>query len=141
MASASPLVRPGVSFCDVNTNYNGNNGILVTDIDAINNQIYNLLSTYQGEADYEPTLFGGIDEYIFNPNSIQTASQIYMILYQVLTNWMGSRIGVTTNSFIVNIDTENRLIKLVVRYVYLVNNMNVRTTMYIPYGGVYASAA
>jgi phage baseplate assembly protein W len=135
---ASPLTRSGVIYSDINTNFSGGRGslgILVTNIDAINNQIYNLLSTYSGEADYEPTLWGGLDRYLFEQNSDTTMHQIYITLYNVLVKWMSSRIYVTPNSFTATMDSKSQIVRLTVNYTYLLINANVKTQMNIPING------
>lgn len=134
MAVSQKLQFASAVYVDINTNYGnqkGLSGILVTDIDAINNEMFNLLSTAMGDADYEPTLYGLLDVYLFEQNSQETLDQIYDLLQSVLMRWLSQRIYVTPNSFIATIDKPNRLVNLTVTYTYLRLNVSVRTIMNI----------
>ena len=134
MAVSQKLQFASAVYVDINTNYGnqkGLSGILVTDIDAINNEMFNLLSTAMGDADYEPTLYGLLDVYLFEQNSQETLDQIYDLLQSVLMRWLSQRIYVTPNSFIAKIDNPNRLVNLTVTYTYLRLNVSVRTIMNI----------
>jgi phage baseplate assembly protein W len=127
--------RIKIIYLDVNTAYGSNNmSILVANVNAINNQLFNLFMTMVGSADYEPTLGANLANYLFDPNAQNTWTALQLVLYNAVNQWMSSRIQVNTNSFIVQPDTINRIVYMTVSYSYLLLGISITTTMAIPIG-------
>lgn len=130
----APRLSP-VSFIylDVNSDPQSVNEILVSDIDAINTQIYNLFVTTVGEADFEPTLGSAMDNYLFDPNAQSIWDNMQFVLYRAFNTWMRERIKITPNDVVVRPNTEGRTVRLQVTYEYLQLGVRVQATMARPY--------
>jgi hypothetical protein len=125
--------RVNIVYLDVNTTYgNTTRAILVANINAINNQLFNLFSSMIGEVDYEPTLGAGPDRSLFDPNDPQSVKKLQMHLYNPVNQWLSTRILVSPNSFIVTQDTLNQRVFITVKYQYLLTGVTVTTTMALP---------
>lgn len=132
MAVAPGLNKITYVYIDVNTNFGVVPGILVADIDAINNQFYNILSCMIGECDYEPTLGALLDLYLFEQNTESTAATIQSLLYTAINKWLGSRIYVTPQNIAFTVNSADRYVSVAINYTYLLSNTSVQVTMNLP---------
>lgn len=74
---------------DVNINYSLTDGNLqVTDIDAINNMIENILTTTPGERPFEPEFGSDIPGMLFDPCDETTAWKMETAAFTALKRWM-----------------------------------------------------
>ena len=76
-------------YSDINTNFRiDDKGLVVQDVNAIANQIYNILSTNIGERIFEPEFGSNIQNYIFDPTTEETAWLIENEIFRALNKWM-----------------------------------------------------
>lgn len=134
MATASRLTQPKFTYLDVNGLPQSVNDVLVSDIDAINMQMYMLFLTYIGEADYEPTLGSGMDNYLFDPNYKGTHDLLQTVLYNAVARWMSDRIVVRLGDVVI-LDVQDSKVRITVTYTYKRLNVQVRTVMDLQAGG------
>lgn len=74
---------------DVNIGYSVNSNILqVTDVDAVNNMIDNILSTTPGERPFEPEFGSDIPSLLFEPCDDITAWKMETAAFTALKRWM-----------------------------------------------------
>jgi phage baseplate assembly protein W len=129
MAVASKLTNVSYVYVDINSDPQSVNEILVSDIDAINTQIYNLFSTTVGEADFEPQLGSRMDNYLFDQNSTGTRDELAFVLYVAFSKWMSDRIEIGRDSVIVKQDPQKRRVNLTVEYAYKRLNVRIKASM------------
>jgi phage baseplate assembly protein W len=126
-----------IIYLDVNSTF-GESGlqILVTNLEAINNQLFNLFSTRIGSADYEPELGSLLDNFLFEQNTQSpTWDTMRMNLYNAVNRWMSDRISVNPNSFRIVPDLPNQVVYVTVSYVYLQLGIQVNATVALPVAG------
>lgn len=122
-----------IVYLDVNTVFGQSEyGILVANINAINNQLLNLFSSMLGEVDYEPTFGASLDNYVFDPNDTQTWAELRTDFWNAINVWMASRIYVNPNSFIFKPDMPNRIVYVSLSYTYLQLGVTVTATLAVP---------
>lgn len=122
---AKELKPTSFRYLDINTNYGENGqGLLLSEAKAINNQIFNLLTTYIGEADYEPTFGSLLPSRLFDllPG---TATLIETDLYLALNRWLGDRIQIDMNDVRAIPNVEARAYDVYLKYVLPARNVRV----------------
>lgn len=132
MAVAPGLNKITFTYIDVNTNYAAQSDILVANINAINNQIYNVLSCLMGEVDYEPELGALLDYYLFEQNSMSTDVQIQMLLYFALNTWLSGRIFVSPQNVTFAVDMAAQTLTVTIIYTYLLTDTGIRLVLVLP---------
>ena len=91
MVFITPTREPGqqAQFIDLNTNFQRDDrGVLVSDYQAIANQIYNILATAVGERVFEPEFGSYLNDYLFSPTDETTAWLIENEIARALGRWM-----------------------------------------------------
>lgn len=77
-----------VIFVDLNPTYGiTDNNIMIINRDAINRQIYNILSTLKGTRIFEPEFGSNIQAMIFEPKNQVSSSSIYAEVISALKRW------------------------------------------------------
>jgi phage baseplate assembly protein W len=95
-------------FVDVNTNYLvDGQPLILTDILALNNEIYNILSTVPGERVFEPEFGSEIIPYLFDPTDAMTAFKIEIELTRALQRWMPRIIVLRESTRAIPLNTYN----------------------------------
>ena len=74
-------------FVDVNTNYDRGSPELVINMKAINNSIFNILSTPIGTRVFRPTFGTSLHKYVNDPMDTQTALLIKASVAAALDKW------------------------------------------------------
>lgn len=134
---AARLASQKIVYLDVNTSFGAsNNSVLLTNIDAINNQISNVFGTDIGEADYEPFLGTSLANRLFDPNAKPTHESIQTDLWYALNRWLGDRIDVSPNNILVTPKMDDRQVFVKVKYFYRQFGVTVETTMVFDFSGV-----
>lgn len=129
---AQPLTPQEIRYIDVNTNYGENRAaFLIPDIQVINNQLYNLFTTYIGEADYEPEYGSTLPHRLFDllPG---TALLLQNDLFMSVRRWMSDKIAVTPEDVRAIPDYPNRAYVVLVKYVYPEKSITVEYGLRIP---------
>lgn len=122
-----------IVYLDVNTAFGQSDfGILVSNINAINNQLLNLFSSLIGEVDYEPTFGTRLDNYVFDPNDSNTWGELKIDFWNAINVWMNSRIYVNPDSFIFKPDLPNRIVYVSLTYSYRQLGVTVTATLAVP---------
>ena len=122
---ASPLTPSQFRYLDVNTNYGETSSkLLVAEIEAVNNQIFNLFNTFVGEADYEPEFGSTIPSRLFDllPG---TKDLLENDLYNAVTRWLGQRIKINPGDIRAMQNYDRRAYDVYIRYVYPSMNVSV----------------
>lgn len=115
---AEPLVPVRFRYLDVNTNFGERSPkLLVAEIEAVNNQLFNLFQTFVGEADYEPEFGSTIPSRLFDmlPG---TAHLLETDIYVAINRWMGQRIQVNIGDIKARENYVKRAYEVTFRYVY-----------------------
>lgn len=129
-------------YVDINSAFGENNQrVLLTDIEAINVQIYNLLSTNIGDVDYEPFLGSGLPDRIFDQNYSVTETELKQDVHRALTQWLGDRISVRVNDTQIMADYAQRRIRLKMNYYYKRLGVVVNVEMIFGNAGLTANLA
>lgn len=116
---------------ELNTNYDYNsNPLIISNIAAINNEIYNILSTRPGERPFEPTFGCFLADLIFEPLVPMTAFRIRNEIFGALLKWE-PRITVIQSQTSVTILTNVR--GWAINVVYYVPNLQVNGSTKINY--------
>lgn len=79
-------VQPN-TFLDINSNYDYNKKELVSNMNAINNSIFNILSTPYGSRSFRPTYGSKLQRFVHEPMDDITAMQIKSFLMDALGKW------------------------------------------------------
>ena len=87
-----------IYYLDMNTQYQiDGQDILLENVKAINNQIFNILTTVPGERIFEPEFGSDLPLLLFEPIDDITAWQMETAIYQALERWQ-PRIQVIYNA-------------------------------------------
>lgn len=124
-AIAQTLTPINFRYLDVNTNYgSGSSELLVSEIRAINNQLFNLFQTFIGEADYEPEFGTTLPSRLFDllPG---TKALLETDVYMATSRWMASRIIINPGDIRAIENYQYRAYDLLIRYIYPVMNVSV----------------
>ena len=124
-AIAQPLTPSTFRYLDVNTNYSvGSMQLLVAEIQAINNQLFNLFQTFIGEADLEPEFGTTIPSRLFD---LLPGTKILLETdaYLAVNRWMGDRIIVNPGDIRAIENYEDRAYDVYIKYFYPVMNVSV----------------
>lgn len=140
---AQPQSQQVIIYLDVNSSYGSSSmDLLVSNIAAINNQLFNLFSTSIGSADYEPLLGSLIDNFLFEQNTLSPTWQAMKAnLWTAVHQWMSSRIYVDQNSFVLKADQKNRIVYVSLTYTYLQLGVTVNATIAVPVAAAGLSSA
>lgn len=87
------FVERPLYYLDVNTNFRRNTqDITVRNLEAINNQIRNLLTTIRGTRPFRPRFGSELPELLFEPMDEITAWRIETAIFESIETWMSDRI-------------------------------------------------
>ena len=113
-----------IYFSDVNLNYRINNRPLKTfNLESINYQIRNILSTEKGSRRFRPTFGSDLMGLLFEPMNEETAWRIETSVYDAIEVWMKDRIILDHSQTTVIPDKRNQLYTVYIKYVVLYNEV------------------
>ena len=118
MVFIAPTVEPNANpyYIDANTNYLlDDNPLLVQDLSAIANQVYNILSTDIGERIFEPEFGSNLKDFVFGPTDDTTAWLIEGEIVRALGRWM-PRIEIIRNQTFAVPYPDERYFDVEIRY-------------------------
>ncbi len=101
----------------MNNSPNENNfGNVVFDINAINNEIINILSTSIGDRIFEPTFGSNINSIVFEPQDEITAYYLLLELQDSLGKWMPRIVFLANASSVLPSNAGNREFLVTIAY-------------------------
>lgn len=113
----TPIDLKAAIYKDVNCNYEESiNHILLTDIGAVNGQIFNVLSTTVGEAYFEPEFGSYFHSQLFEPGDDETEWKLSIDLHMALNKWLGSRLRTSPQGVRVTRDLTGRSATVYIEY-------------------------
>ena len=105
-----------VYYIDANTNFRlDDRDLLVQDIEAIANQIYNILATDIGDRVFEPEFGSNLKEYVFAPTDETTGWLIEGEITRALGRWMPRIEIISSQTFATPVPSE-RYFEVSIRY-------------------------
>lgn len=94
-----------IFYQDINTNFLINrNGLDLKNIETINNQIYNIITTPIGTRPFEPTFGSRVPDMLFEPIDAKTAWLIETALFSAIEKWLYTKIRLIHKETIVSPD-------------------------------------
>ena len=105
-----------IYYIDANTNFlRDERGLIVQDIEAIVNQVYNILATDIGERIFEPEFGSDLKRYLFSPTDETTGWLIEGEVTRALGRWM-PRIEIIRNQTFATPYPDERYFEILIRY-------------------------
>lgn len=120
-----------LTYSDINTSYHQDNKALnVYNLDAINNQVVNILTTPIGERPFEPEFGSILPTLLFEPISDVTSWSIETEIFEALGRWQ-PRIRIIQSQTRAIPDPKNASYLLFIAYTTLYNATNTVLTIRI----------
>lgn len=103
------MAKKLVLYTDINNNFTLDKyDLVIVNIEAINNQIHNILTTIIGSRWKEPTFGSMLPELLFDPLDDITAWLIETATWDALITWLGDRIELDLSQCRVLVNSVNQ---------------------------------
>ena len=103
------MAKKLVLYTDINNNFTLDKyDLVIVNIEAINNQIHNVLTTIIGSRVKEPTFGSMLPELLFDPLDDITAWLIETATWDALITWLGDRIELDLSQCSVVVNSVNQ---------------------------------